>query len=139
MFSPLLEGEQALASMLKLSGCYVGFLLLLFDCVHTKDFRKHRQAQNNVLQIHERTGNVNSKPLGPRKGTIHVMCVVKNSLLGFGSSIALTSASFGQSDVGETGSSPPYSQLGFSISRISLICSHRLGTVKIVKVVDNSF
>lgn len=48
MFSPLLEGDQALASMLKLSGCYVGFLLLLFDCVHTKDFRKHSQTQNNV-------------------------------------------------------------------------------------------
>lgn len=46
---------------------------------------------------------MNSKPLGPRKGTIHVMCLVKNSLLGFGSSMALKSASFDPSDVGEVG------------------------------------
>lgn len=48
VFSPLLEGERALALMPKLPECYVGFLLLLFDCVHTKDFRKHSKTKNKA-------------------------------------------------------------------------------------------
>lgn len=48
LFSPLLEGERALALMPKLPECYVGFLLLLFDCVHKKDFRKHSKTKNKA-------------------------------------------------------------------------------------------
>lgn len=67
------------------------FLLLLFDCVHTKDFRKHRQTQNNVVYV-ELSHNRYMKELAMWiQSTIHVMCLVKNSLLGFGSSMALWS------------------------------------------------
>lgn len=43
VFSPLLEGERALAFIPKLPACYAGFLLL-FDCVH-KGFQRAQQDQ----------------------------------------------------------------------------------------------